>query len=199
MVQLSQPYVTPGKTIALNIWTFVGRVMSLLFNTLSRFVIAPLPKKPVVFWFHGCSHHLQLFLEPKKRKSVATSTIFPSLYHESMGPDAMILDFLIFSLQLALSLSSFIMRLFSSSSLSPIRVVSQISAHLRLLMFPLPILIPACNSSSPAFLMMCSAYRLNKQGDIRQPSHTPFSILNQPIVPFRVLTVASWPEYRFLR
>ena len=58
------------------------------------------------------------------------------------------------------------------------------SAYLRLLMFLLPILIPAYNSSSPAFLMMCSAYRLNRQGDSRQPCHTPFSILNQSVVPY---------------
>ena len=78
----------------------------------------------------------------------------------------MIADFL-FSLKPALSLSSFIFikKLFSSSSLSVIRVVS--SAHLMLLMFLPPILIPACHSSSPAFLMMCSACRLNKQGDRR--------------------------------
>ena len=66
-------------------------------------------------------------------------------------------------------------------------------------MFLLPILIPACNSSSPAFLMMCSVYTLNKQSDSRQPCRTPFSILNQSIVPNRVLTVASWPAHRFLR
>ena len=119
--------------------------------------------------------------------------------HEGMGLDAMILAFLIFSCKPALSLPSFalIKRLFSSSLLSAIRVVS--SAYLRLLMFLPPILILACNSSSPAFLMMCSAYRLNRQGDSRQPCHTPFSVLNQSVVPYRGLTVASWPTYRFLR
>ena len=103
------------------------------------------------------------------------------------------LIFLIFSFKLALSLSSFtiIKRLLSSSSLSAIRVVS--SAYLRLLMFLLHILIPACNPSSPAFLMMCSVYKLNKQGDIRQPCCTPSSILNHSVVPYRVLTAASWP------
>ena len=55
-------------------------------------------------------------------------------------------------------------------------------------MFLLPILIPACNSSSLPFHMMCSAYRLSKQGDSRQPCHTHFSILNQSVVPYRVLT-----------
>ena len=80
-----------------------------------------------------------------------------------------------FSFKPALSLSSFtlIKRLFSSSSLSAIRVVS--SAYLGLLLFLLPILIPSCNSSSRACLMMCSVYRLNKQGDSRQCCCIPFS------------------------
>ena len=92
---------------------------------------------------------------------------------------------------------TFIKRLFSSSSRSAIRVVS--SAYLRLLIFLLSIFIPSCASSSPAFLMMYSAYKLNKQGDNIQPWCTPFLIGNQPVVPCPVLTVASWPAYRFLR
>ena len=88
------------------------------------------------------------------------------------------------------SLSAFtlIKRLFSSSLLSAIRVVS--SAYLRLL-FILKIFIPACASSSRAFLMMYSAYKLNRQGDNIQPCHTLFPILNQSFVPRKVLTVAS--------
>ena len=86
---------------------------------------------------------------------------------------------------------------FSFSWLSATRVIS--SAYLRLLMFLPEILIPACNSSSPAFLMMYSAYKLNKQGDHKQHCHTPFSILNQSVVSYRVLTVASWPTYTFLK
>ena len=78
-----------------------------------------------------------------------------------------------------------------------VRMVS--SPYLRLLIFFLLILTPACNSSSLAFLMMCSAYRLNKQGGSGQPCGTPFSILNQSVVPYRALTVASWPAYKFLR
>ena len=107
--------------------------------------------------------------------------------------------FLIFSFKPALSFSSFtlIKRLFSFSSHSVIRVVS--SAYLRWLLFLLPILIPACNLSTPACLVMCSAYRLNKQGDSRQPRYTVFSILNQSVAPYRVLTAASWPTCRFLR
>ena len=97
----------------------------------------------------------------------------------------------------SLSLFTFIRRLFSSSSLSAIRVVS--SAYLRLLIFLPAILIPAYVSSSPAFLMMYSAYKLNKQGDNIQPWRTPFPIWNQSVVPCPVLTVASWPAYRFLK
>ena len=122
-----------------------------------------------------------------------------SICHEVIGPDVMISVFLIFSFQLALWHSSFTLmkRLFSSFLLSANRVVS--SAYFKLLMFLPPILIPACHSSRPAFFMMCSADRLNKQGDSRQPCCTPFSILNQSVVSYRVLIFASLPTYRFLR
>ena len=73
------------------------------------------------------------------------------------------------------------------------------SAHLKLLIFLSAVLIPACASSSPAFLMMYSAYKLNKQGDNIQPWHTLFPICNQSVVPSPVLTVASWPTYRLLK
>ena len=115
-----------------------------------------------------------------------------------MGPDAMILVVWMLSFKPTFSLSSFtfIRRLFSSS-LSAIRVVS--SAYLKLLILLPEILIPACASSSPAFLMMYSACKLNKQGDNIQPWRTSFPIWNQSVVPCPVLTVASWPAYRFLR
>ena len=98
----------------------------------------------------------------------------------------------------AFSLSSFILikSLFSSFVLYAIGVVSV--AFLRLLIFLPAIFIPVCDSSSPAFLMMYSAYKLNKQGDNIQPWYI-FPILNQSIVPCPVLTVASWPASRFLR
>ena len=73
------------------------------------------------------------------------------------------------------------------------------SAYLRLLIFLQAILIPACPSSSPAFLMMYSAYKLNKLGDNIPPWRTSFPIWNQSVVPCPVLTVASWPAYRFLK
>ena len=92
---------------------------------------------------------------------------------------------------------TFIKRLFSSSSLSAIRVVS--SEYMRLLILRPAISIPACGWSSPVFLMMYSAYKLNKHGDNIQPWRTPFPIWNQSVVPCPVLTVASWPAYRFLK
>jgi len=114
-----------------------------------------------------------------------------------MEPDAMILVFWMLSFKPAFSFSSFTNWLFSSSSLSAMRVVS--SAYLWLLIFLPEILIPACASSSLAFHMTYSACKLSKQGDNIQPWRTPFSVWNQSIVPFLVLTVASWPAYRFLR
>ena len=96
------------------------------------------------------------------------------------------------------SLSSFtFIKMLFSSSLSAVMVVS--SAYLRLLIFLPAILIPVCASSCLAFHMMYSAYKLNKQCDNIQPWFTPFPIWNQSVVPCQVLTVASWPAYRFLR
>ena len=122
----------------------------------------------------------------------------PSICHEVIGPDAMILVFLMLSFEPAFSLSSFIFikSLFSFSSLSAIRVI--VSADLRFFIFFLAILTQACDSSSLAFCMIYSAYKLNKPGENIQPWQTPFPISNQSIVPFPVLTVASWPGYRFL-
>ena len=123
----------------------------------------------------------------------------PSISHVVMGLDTMILVFWMLSLKPTFSLFSFtfIKRLFCSSSLSAIRVVS--SAYLRLLIFLLAILIPACASSSLAFHIMYSAFKLNKQGDDIQPWHTPFLICNQSIVLCPVLIVASWPAYRCIK
>ena len=92
MVQLSHLYVTTGKTIALTIRTFVGKVMSLLFNILSRLVIASLlrSKRLLILRLHSPS---ALILEPKKIKSVTVSIASPSICHEVMGPNAMILVF----------------------------------------------------------------------------------------------------------
>ena len=88
-VQLSHPYMTTGKTIALTRWTFVGKVMSLLFNMLSRLVITFLlrSKRFLISWLQSPS---AVILEPPKIKSDIVSTVSPSISHEVMGPDAMI-------------------------------------------------------------------------------------------------------------
>ena len=92
MVPFSYPYMTPGKTIALTKQTFVGKVMSLLFNMLSRLVITFLPrsKRLLISWLESLS---AVILEPPKIKSVTVSIVSPSIGHEVMGPDAMILAF----------------------------------------------------------------------------------------------------------
>ena len=156
--------MTTGKTIALTRWTFVGKVIPLLLNMLSRLVITFLPrsKRLLISWLQSPS---AVILEPKRVKSLTVSTVSLSIYHEVIGPDAMIFIFWRLSFKQAFWLSSFtfIKRLFSFSLLSAIRMVS--SAYLRLLIFLLAILIPACTLSSLAFHMMYSAYELNKQGD----------------------------------
>ena len=91
-VQLSQPYMTTGKTIALTKQTFVDKVMSLLFNMLSRLVITFLPRSKhlLISWLQPPS---TVILEPRKIKSATIHTVFPSISHEVLGPDAMILVF----------------------------------------------------------------------------------------------------------
>ena len=88
MVQLSHPYMTTGKTLTR--WIFVGKVISLLFNMLSRLVIAFVPRSKhlLISWLQSPS---AVIFEPKKIKSLTVSIVFPSICHEVMGPDAMIL------------------------------------------------------------------------------------------------------------
>ena len=106
MVQLSHPYVTTGKHIALTRWTFVGKVMSLLFHSLSRLVMAFLPRSEclLISWLQSPS---TVILEPKKIKSLTVAVVSPSIFHEVMGLDAMILAFWVLSFMPAFSLSSF--------------------------------------------------------------------------------------------
>ena len=148
--------MTTRKIKALIRRSFVARVMSLFFNMLSRLVITFLPrsKRLLISWLQSTS---AVILEPPKINSVTVSTVSPSICHEVMGPDAMILVFWMLSFKPTFSLSSFtfIKRLFSSSLLSAIRVVS--SAYVGLLIFLLAILISACASSSSECLMMYSA------------------------------------------
>ena len=165
---------------------------------LLRFVITFLPRSKhlLISWLQSPS---AVILEHQKIKSVTVSIVSPSVCHEVMGPYVMILVFWMLSFKPVFSLYpfAFIKRLFSSSLLSAIRVVS--SAYLRLLIFLLAIFFPAYASSSLAFYVMYSAYKLNKQGNNKQSWHTPFPIWNQSIVPCPVLTGASWPAYRFLK
>ena len=130
MAQLVQPYTTTGKTIALTIWTFASKVMSLFFNRMSRFVIAFLPRGKHLFI--SCQSSSTVMLVPKKIKSVTVSIVSPSICHEVIRWEAMILVFRVLSFKPAFSLFSvtLIKRLFSFSSLSAIRVV--LSAYLRL-------------------------------------------------------------------
>ena len=113
MVQHSHPYMTYEKIIALTRWTFVSKVMSLVFSTLSRFAITFLPRSKhlLISWLQSPS---TVILEPKKIKSVTVSTVFPSIYHEVVWPDAMIFIFRILTFKPAFSLSTFtfIKRLF---------------------------------------------------------------------------------------
>ena len=146
---------------------FVRKVTSLLFNMRSRFVIAFLPRSKhlLISWLQSPSMILEsqkimsVILESQKIMSVTVPTFSPSICREVMGPDTVFLVFwmLSFKPKPAISLSSFtfIKRLFSSSLLSAIRVVS--SAYLGLLIFLLAVLIPACRLSNPAFHTMYSA------------------------------------------
>ena len=124
MVQLSHPYMTTGKTIALTRWTFVGTVMALLFNMLSRLIITFLPRSMclLIAWLQSLS---VVILEPPKIKSATVSTVSPSICHEVIGPDAMILVFWMLSFNPTFSLSSFtfIKRLLMISRKIPLRRV----------------------------------------------------------------------------
>ena len=155
MFQLSHPYKMTEKTIVLTVQIFIDKMKSLLFNMLTRFVIAFLPRSkcPLISWPQSPS---SMIFEPKKIKYVTASTFSSSICHKVMGPDTMITVSLMLSFKPAFSLSSYtlIKTLFNSSSLSAFRVVS--SSYLRLLMFLPAVLIRACASSRLAFHMMYS-------------------------------------------
>ena len=180
MVQLSHLYMTTGKIIALTRQTFDGKVVSLFFNMLSRLVIAFLPRSKCLF-ISQLQSPSAVILKP-----LTVFIVSPSICHEVMGPDTMILVFWMLSFKPTFSLSSstFIKWLFSSL-LSAIRVVS--FACLKLLILLPAILIPACASSSLAFCLMYSAFKLNKQGENMQAWHTSFPIWNQSVVPSPLL------------
>ena len=175
------------------------QIRSLLFNTLSEFVIILFPRSKclLISWLQSPS---TVILEPKKISSVTVSIFSPSICREMMGLDIKIFIFWMLSFKKA-----FHSPLSSSSrgcliprcSLSAIRVVS--SAYLRFLLFLPAVLILTWALSNLSFHMMHSAYKLNKQDDNTQPWHIPFPILNHSVIPYMVLTAASWPANRFLR
>ena len=138
IVQLAHPYMNTGKTLALTRQTFVGKVMSLLFNMLSRLVITFLPRSKYLL-ISGLQSPSAVILEPPKIKSVTVSIVSLSICHEVMGPDAIILVFWMLSFKPTFSLSS--KRLFSSLLSA---IVFFASVYLRLVIFLPAILIPAC-------------------------------------------------------
>ena len=163
--------------------------MSLLFNMLSRLVIAFLPrsKRLLISWLHSPS---AVVLEP--RKILCHCLHFSPIY----GSDTMILAFWMLSFKPAFSplLSSS-----SRGSLVPLQFLPLEWYHLNIWGYWYFSQIPACDSPRLAFCMMYSAYKLNKQGDNIQPWCNPFPIWNQSVGPYLVLTIASWTAYRFIR
>ena len=169
IAQLSHPYMTTGKTIALTRWTFIDKVMSLLFNMLSRLVITFLPRSKSLLISCLLSPS-EVILEPPKIKSATVSTVSLSICHEVMGPDATILVFwmLSFSPTFSFSLSlssrgSLVLRFHPYGNKGGVICMSEV------------IDISPSNvdssfaSFTPMFLMMYSSYNLNKQGDNIQP------------------------------
>ena len=189
----SHLYMTTGKTLVLTIGTFVSKIMALLSNTLSRLVIAFLPRNKCLNFMATvtvCSD-----FGAQENKVCHCFHFFPIYPHEVMGPDAMIFIFWMLSFK-----PDFHSPLSSSGSLVPFcfsAIKVALSVYLKLLIFLLAILIPAYESSSPAFPMMYSANKLNKQGDKIQPWRTPFLILNQPIVLYLVLMLAFFLHIGF--
>ena len=156
IVQLSHPYMTTGKTIALTRRTFVGKVMSLLLNMLSRLVITFLPrsKRLLISWLQSPS---VVILEPRKIKSDSVSTVSTSICHEVMGPDAMIFVFWMLNFKPTFSTLHFHFHqeafefLFTFCHKGDVICISEV------IDISPAILIPTWASSSPAFLMMYSA------------------------------------------
>ena len=185
--------MTTGKTIALTIWILVDKMMSLLFNTLSRFVICFLPRNNclLILWLQFLS---TVIFENQENK-ICNYFHFSSFICIKWWDWMPWYSFFLFNVNFTPSVFSFTLnkRFFSSSSVSYIRVIS--STYLIIL---LAILILTCASSGVAFHVMYSAYKSNKQGDNIQPWHIPFSIWNQSVA-CPVITVASWPAHRFLR
>ena len=166
--QLSHPYMTTGKTIALTRWIFAGKIMSVFFNMLSRLVIAFLPRSKclLISWLQS---PLAVIRGPKIN-SVTVYIVSLSICHEVMGSDAMIFVFLKLSFKPAFFTLLFhfhqdaLQSLFASCHQAETQKPGGICISEVLIFLP-AILIPAYVSSNLAFRMMYSAYKLNKQGD----------------------------------
>ena len=170
MVQHSHPYMMTGKTRALTIWTIVGKVMSLLFITLCRFLIAFLPRSKHLLIL-SLQSQSTVILEPPN-KICHCSHLFLVYLPWSDGTICHDLSFFkcwVLSKVFHSPLSPVSRGSLVSSLLSAIKVVSP--AHLRRMIFLLAVLIPACESPILAFHLMYSAYELNKQGNKIQPCH----------------------------
>ena len=150
-----------GKTIALTRWTFVRTEMFLLFNMLSRFVIAFLPrsKRLLISWLQS---PFTVILEPKKIKSVTVSIVSPAICHEMMGPDATIL---VFECRVSSQLFHSPLPPSSRGSLVLLHFLPLAWHHLHIWGCWYFSWQSFCESSSMAFCMMYSSYKLNKQGD----------------------------------
>ena len=175
------------------LWLFVNKVMSQLFNMLSSFVIAVPPRSKHLFIFTVWSD-----FGAQVKKICHCFHFFPFYLPWSDGTGCNDFSFLD---RVSSQLFHSPLSLLSRDSLVPLCFQPWVlsSAYLRLLIFLPAMLIPACDSSIPAFHMMYSIYKLNKQGNQKQSWHTAFPVLNQSVVSCPVLTVASWPVYRFLR
>ena len=166
--QLSHPYMTTGKTVALTRWIFAGKIMSVFFNMLSRLVIAFLPRSKclLISWLQS---PLAVIRGPKIN-SVTVYIVSLSICHEVMGSDAMIFVFLKLSFKPAFFTLLFhfhqdaLQSLFASCHQAETQKPGGICISDVLIFLP-AILIPAYVSSNLAFRMMYSAYKLNKQGD----------------------------------
>ena len=192
IVQLSYSYMTTWKTITVSKQTFVG-----LFFSTTVYVLHSSSSKVQMSFNFMAAISIQRDFGTQENEVCHCFYIFPNYLPRRDWTWCHNLSFLNAEFKPTFSLAfTFIKRLFGSSSLSAIIVVS--SACLRLLIFLLAILIPVCDSSNLAFHMMCSAYKLNKQDDSTQLCLTLFPILNPSTDPCPVLTVASWPSYRFL-
>ena len=175
------------------------QIISLLFNTLSEFVIILFPRSKglLISWLQS---PFTVIFGAQENKLCYRFHFFPHLFalkwwawiSRSSFFECWVLRKLFHSLS-----SSWRGSLIPLCSLSTIRVVS--SAYLRLLLFLPAVLILTWALSNLAFHMMLSAYKLNKQDDNIQPWHNPFPILNHSVFPYMVLTAASWPANRFLR